>query len=117
MAFEELKNLSVYLDKFAKERDWDKFHTPKNLTMALSAEVGELTEIFQWLTPEESASLSEGKLEHVGEELADILIYTLRLSEKLGIDLAAAAERKTKLNEAKYPAKLVYGSSKKYTEY
>lgn len=117
MAFEELRELSAHLDVFAKERDWDKFHTPKNLTMALSAEVGELTEIFQWLTPDESASLSESKLEEVGLELADILIYTLRLSQKLGIDLAAVADKKTKLNEVKYPAKLVYGSSKKYTEY
>lgn len=103
--------------EFAAKRDWDKFHSPKNLAMALAAEVGELIEHFQWLTEDESKSLAGEKLEKVEEELADILIYLVRLSDKLGIDLVDAAFRKIEINSRKYPVERVRGSAKKYTEY
>ncbi len=117
MSDKSLSELKNTLRTFAEERDWDKFHSPKNLAMALIAEAGELIEIFQWLTEEESKSLSDSKRKQVEEELADILIYLVRLSDKLDIDLVGAANRKIETNARKYPAELVRGSSKKYTEY
>ena len=102
---------------FAQDRDWEQFHSPKNLAMALSVEVAEVVEHFQWLTQEESKSLPPEKHEEVEHELADILIYLLRLAQKLNVDLFAAAHRKMDLNEEKYPSAIVRGSAKKYTEY
>lgn len=109
--------LARELDRFADERDWQQFHTPKNLAMALSAEVGELLEIFQWLTPEQSQSLDEKKLGEASDELGDILIYLVRLSSVIGIDVLEVARAKLEKNKKKYPATLVKGDPRKYTEY
>jgi NTP pyrophosphatase (non-canonical NTP hydrolase) len=109
--------LILELRQFAKERDWEQFHSPKNLVMALSGEVGELTEHFQWLT--EEASFLNNDIEtksSVAEELADILLYLLRLSDKLDIDLMEAAKQKIKLNAEKYPVKLSKGNHLKYNQ-
>jgi NTP pyrophosphatase (non-canonical NTP hydrolase) len=111
------ESLRQRLRKFAGDRDWDQFHSPKNLSMALIAEAAELVEHFQWLTEEQSRQLSSRKLAEVEEELADICIYLIRLADKLDIDLMQAAARKIDLNEQKYPAGVVRGSAKKYTEY
>ena len=113
----ELEELRVLISNFAKERDWDQFHSPKNLSMALIVEAGELVEHFQWLKQSESHDLPKDKLEAVEEELADILVYLIRIADQLDIDLINAARNKIKSNEAKYPADLVRGSSRKYTEY
>jgi NTP pyrophosphatase (non-canonical NTP hydrolase) len=111
--FEELKNR---LRSFAEARDWDQFHSPKNLSMALIAEAAELVEHFQWLTEEQSANLPEEKLAEVQEELADVLIYLVRTADKLDIDLFHAAQRKIDKNESKYPTDKAKGTAKKYTE-
>jgi dCTP diphosphatase len=113
----ELEELKARIRKFAEARDWDQFHSPKNLSMALIAEVAELVEQFQWLTEEQSATLPADKLEEVKKELGDIFIYLIRISDKLGIDLIQAAKIKIDINEKKYPADKVRGSAKKYTEY
>ena len=112
-----LDDLKKRLRTFAKERDWDQFHSPKNLAMALAVEAGELMEHFQWLSEEQSQGLDEETLAKVSEELADIQIYLVRLSDRVGVDLMAAAEKKLAANAEKYPADIVRGSSKKYTEY
>ena len=103
--------------EFADERDWDQFHSPKNLSMALIAEAAELVEHFQWLTEEQSKNLPPEKLQEVEQELADIFIYLIRMTDKLGVDLMDAAFKKIRINEAKYPAEKVRGKAKKYTEY
>jgi NTP pyrophosphatase (non-canonical NTP hydrolase) len=103
--------------QFVAERDWDQFHSPKNLSMALIVEVAELVEHFQWLTEEQSCNLPPEKLVGVESELADIQIYLISLANKLQLDLLSAVERKLALNAQKYPADKVRGSSKKYTEY
>jgi NTP pyrophosphatase (non-canonical NTP hydrolase) len=112
-----LASLRDRLREFARERDWDQYHTPKNLSMALIGEAAELVEHFQWVDGQESHLLSDGKRESVEEELADILIYLVRISDKLNVDLYQAAERKILINEKKYPAEKVRGSARKYTEY
>ena len=112
----ELEILVKRLRDFAADRDWDQFHSPKNLSMALIAETAELLEHFQWLTEEQSASLPEDKLAEVREELADILIYLVRLADKLDTDLFQAAIRKIEKNEKKYPVEKAKGTAKKYTE-
>ncbi len=112
-----LGDLKDSLRRFAAERDWDQFHSPKNLAMALSVEVAELVEHFQWLTEEESRKLPEDVTAEASEELADILIYLVRIADKLGIDLLEAAEAKVRENERKYPAEKVRGSARKYTRY
>lgn len=117
MSNEYFEALSERLEKFAKDRDWDKFHAPKNLVMALSVEAAELTEHFQWLTEEQSNNLSEEKLDDVAFEMADIYIYLIRLATKLKIDLPQYVEDKININEARYPADKVQGSAKKYNEY
>lgn len=108
--FEELKQR---LADFAAERDWDQFHSPKNLAMALAAEAGELLEHFQWLTEAQSAALSPEELEAVALELADVQLYLVRLADRLGVDLIAAAHRKIELNAAKYPADQARGHARK----
>jgi len=105
------------LREFAKERDWDQFHTPKNLSMALIAEAAELVEHFQWVEGRSSHLLDDKVRPSVEEEIADIFIYLVRIADKLGIDLYSAAERKLVINAAKYPADKVRGSARKYTEY
>ncbi|HEX5485740.1 nucleotide pyrophosphohydrolase [Limnobacter sp.] len=98
--------LEQALQQFADERDWNSFHSPKNLAMALTGEVGELVEIFQWLTEEESAQVANNPAtaRAVRDEVADVLLYLVRLSSVLGIDLNEAVEQKMKSNALKYPA-------------
>jgi NTP pyrophosphatase (non-canonical NTP hydrolase) len=117
-ATEQLGLLQQKVDEFSLQRDWEKFHTPKNLTMALTIEAAELMEIFQWQEGADGiAGLSDKKRLAVEHEVADIFIYLLRFCSVSGIDLLKAAEEKLKLNAEKYPADLVKGKSKKYTEY
>ena len=113
MNIDKIKN---ELRKFAKEREWEQFHSPKNLAMALSGEVGELSEIFQWLNEEQSykENISDEDLEKVREEVADILLYIIRLSDKLDIDLEQAVLNKLKINKEKYPVELSKGNATKY---
>ena len=112
-----MKELQQKLKQFAKERDWEQFHSPKNLTMALSIEASELMEHFQWLTEAQSYELEDETFEAVKEEIADVFMYTLLLSDKLNIDLIEAAEKKHIKNQEKYPVELAKGSAKKYTAY
>jgi len=112
-----MEKLILDLRNFAKKRDWDQFHSPKNLTMALIVEVAEILEHFQWAKEEDSYRLSAKKMREVREEIGDSMIYLVRLSDKLGIDPIQAAKDKLKKNKKKYPVKLVKGKSKKYTEY
>ncbi|MDE2089496.1 MAG: nucleotide pyrophosphohydrolase [Gammaproteobacteria bacterium] len=109
--------MRVRLRQFAGARDWDQFHSPKNLSMALIAEAAELVEHFQWLTEEQSRTLPPGRLQEVALELADILIYLIRIADKLGVDLIDAAHRKIAVNEARYPADQVRGSARRAAEY
>ena len=111
---DRLGTLQIQLREFAAERDWDQFHTPKNLAMALAAEAGELMEPFQWLTPEQSARLPDQTRAEVELEAADVLLYLLRLCDKLGIDLVAAGEKKLKLNAERYPADRARGKALKH---
>jgi dCTP diphosphatase len=113
----ELTALRDRLRRFAAERDWDQFHSPKNLAMALIAEAGELVEHFQWLSESQSVELSVEQRKAVESEIADVLIYLIRLADKLDIDLAVATTAKMALNETRYPADKVRGSAKKHTEY
>ncbi len=113
----EIKAIQEKLEAFAEERDWNQFHSPKNLAMALSVEVSELLEHFQWLTQQQSANLDPKTLETVATEIADIQIYLLRLADKLGIDIESAIHLKMQDNKRKYPADQVRGSAAKYTEY
>ena len=117
MSDDRLAELQRRLAAFAAARDWDQFHSPKNLAMALSVEASELLEEFQGLTEDQSRSLDADRLERVRLEMADVLIYLLRLAEKLNVDVLNAAIDKMALNEAKYPVDRVRGSPRKYTEY
>ena len=114
---EALRALQQRVAAFAAQRDWEPFHSPKNLSMALSVEVAELVEEFQWLTEEQSRVLDAERRERVRLEIADVFIYLLRIADKLGVDLVAAANDKIVLNEKKYPAERVRGDARKYTEY
>ena len=105
------------LRRFAGERDWDQFHSPKNLAMALGSEVGELMEHFQWLTEQESSDLSPEQMAKVREEIADIQIYLARLADRLGIDPIEAAHEKVAENEKKYPVDKAKGNARKYTDF
>lgn len=113
----KIEALQQRLQAFADERDWEQFHSPKNLSMALIVEAAELVECFQWLTEEESKQLDAETLSAVTDEIADIQIYLLRLTSKLDISLLDAVEKKITKNAAKYPADKVKGSAKKYTQY
>lgn len=113
----DLDSLKQKLRLFAAEREWDQFHSPKNLSMALIAEAAELVEHFQWLTEDQSHNMSAEDLRKVALELADIQIYLVRLSDKLNIDINAAVARKLAINAEKYPKDRVAGSAKKYTDY
>lgn len=116
MSEQRFEDLRQRLADFASERDWDQFHSPKNLAMALAAEVGELLEHLQWLTEAQSKSLAEQGLDEIALELADIQLYLVRLADKLGIDLVAASHRKIGLNARKYPVDKARGHARKYTE-
>lgn len=112
-----MKSLKNDLRKFARERDWDKYHSPKNLAIGLTAEAAELLEIFLWLTEKESRKLNDGQLSHLKEEIGDVMIYLTNLADKFGLDPIICAKEKLELNKAKYPSHIVKGSAKKYTEY
>ncbi len=116
MADKSLEHLAKCLLDFAKERDWEQFHSPKNLAMALTVETAELLEHFQWMTEEESANPSPEKLQKIKEEIGDVLIYLIRFADRLGIDPLDAAYGKLEINRQKYPAAKARGSAKKYTE-
>ena len=109
----DIKGLQNKLAVFAKERDWDQFHSPKNLVMALTSEVGELNELFQWLTEEQSKNLNN---DEVKQEIADIFIYLVRLSDKLDIDIEEAIKEKIEISAKKYPIDLAKGNAIKYTK-
>jgi len=118
MTDQGVTKLQLQLQAFASERDWEQFHTPKNLIMALMGEVGELAEIFQWLTADQAAEVMGDavKADHVREELADVFGYILRLADVLGVDLEKALLAKITSNDAKYPIEKSRGNAKKYTE-
>ena len=113
---DHLDNLRARLAQFVAERDWDQFHNPKNLAMALIVEAGELVEHFQWLSFEEAANPPSQTLADVELELADVLLFLLRLCDKLGIDPIKAAEKKLELNAKKYPIAKAKGKATKYTK-
>jgi NTP pyrophosphatase (non-canonical NTP hydrolase) len=114
---DRLEALRDRLRAFVRERDWEQFHSPKNLVMAMIVEAAELVEHFQWMTEQESRELSPEKREQVAQEIADTFVYLLRLSDVLGLDLIEVAHAKIDLNARKYPADKVRGSNAKYTEY
>lgn len=112
----DIESLRVALRDFAAERDWDQFHSPKNLATALAVEAAEILEHFQWLTEEQSRSLPDSKRDEAADELADVLLYLVRLADKLDIDLMSAATAKLSKNAEKYPVAKSKGRSTKYTE-
>jgi len=112
-----LTQLRDALRKFAEERDWDQYHSPKNLASALSVEAAELLERFQWLTEDQSRKLPPEELQKVREEMADVLNYLVRLADKLDVNLLEAAREKIELNAQKYPVDKARGSAKKYSEF
>ena len=113
----DIARVQKRLREFAAERDWDQFHSPKNLAMALTVEAAEIAEHFQWMTTGAANELPNEKREEVRHELADVFVYLIRLADKLDIDLYAAVNDKMVLNRKKYPADKVRGDSRKYTEY
>ena len=115
-AADRYASLEEALRRFCEDRDWDQFHSPKNLSMALAAEAGELLEHFLWRTEDESRNLAPEERQPVAEEMADVLLYLLRLSAKLEIDLLEAAERKLEVNARKYPVDKSKGRSTKYSK-
>lgn len=116
MKSKSIEDLQKRLADFASVRDWGKFHSPKNLSIALSVEASELIEVFQWLTEEESRNLRPEQLSQVEQEMSDVLLYLLQLSDNLNINILDAAYRKLEVNNKKYPVKTSFGSAKKYTE-
>jgi len=117
MTSASLQNLSQRLREFAHERDWDQFHSPKNLAMALVAEAGELAAEFQWMTETHSTTPDPEQIKRIRAEMGDVMNYLVRLADKLDVDLFAEAHAKIDLNTHRYPADKSRGSSKKYTEY
>lgn len=113
----EFDQLKTELKQFADVRDWNQFHSPKNLSMALIGEAAELVEHFQWLSEEQSDNLAADKLKEVALELADIQIYLIRIADRLNVDLLSTVREKMQINEKKYPVEKVKGKNKKYTEY
>jgi NTP pyrophosphatase (non-canonical NTP hydrolase) len=113
---ERLDRLKKAVRAFARERDWEQFHTPKNLAMAMSVEASEVVEIFQWLTPEQADNLSAKQREHLEEELGDTFIYLLKLAEHFGLDLVDAGARKLEKTKLKYPVDKSRGRMTKYTD-
>lgn len=114
---DSLQQLRARLQAFVDERDWQQFHSPKNLAMAMIVEAAELVEHFQWMSEQESGNLPPEKREQVAHEIADTFVYLLRIAEVMGIDLIAAANAKISLNAEKYPVEKARGSNAKYTEY
>ncbi len=114
---DSLECLRARLATFADRRDWQQFHSPKNLAMALIAEAAELVEHFQWLSEDQSRNLSAAKRDEVRLELADILIYLIRCADQLDVDLIAAAQDKIEINENRYPVEKVKGKARRAAEY
>jgi NTP pyrophosphatase (non-canonical NTP hydrolase) len=114
---DSLDTLNQRLKAFAQERDWEQFHSPKNLSMALIAEAAELVEHFQWLSEEQSYQLDSAKRDAVAMEMADILIFLIRCAERLDIDLVQSAWKKIAINEIRYPANRVRGDARRAAEY
>jgi len=110
-----MEELKIKIKKFIDERDWEQYHAPKNLAMALSVEAAEIMEIFQW--KETSVDLTDDEQEALRQEIGDVLVYLLELADKYNIDIIKAAKDKLILNQKKYPAEMVKGNAKKYTEY
>jgi dCTP diphosphatase len=117
MSEDRLDALRQRLREFVQARDWEQFHSPKNLAMAMIVEAAELVEHFQWMTEQDSKQLESHKLAQVEQEIADTFVYLLRLADVLGLDIVDAANRKIDLNALKYPVEKVRGSNAKYTEY
>ncbi|MEE8254762.1 MAG: nucleotide pyrophosphohydrolase [Nitrosomonadaceae bacterium] len=115
----DIKSTQNRIHAFADERNWDQFHNPKNLVMALSVECSELVEIFQWLSHEEASNIKHDpdKMNQISDEIADVTVYLLRLADKLGVDIEKAIDLKMEKNARKYPVEKVHGSAKKYTGY
>lgn len=113
---DSLRELTQYQQQFARDREWEQFHSPKNLAAALSVEAAELLEHFQWMTEADSRRLDPEKREAVASEIADVLLYLVQISNVLGIDPVEAAKAKVKLNAIKYPIERAKGSSKKYDQ-
>ena len=113
-----MPDIKERLADFAAARDWDQFHSPKNLSMGLAAEAAELLEIFQWLTEEQSHGLvnDEKEMRHVGEEIADVFIYLVRLADKLNVDIEKAVLEKIEVNESRYPVEMSKGNSTKFSK-
>jgi dCTP diphosphatase len=113
-----LEDIRLRLAEFARERNWDQFHNPKNLSMAIAAEAAELLEIFQWLTDEQSKEIvkDEKEMAHIRQEIADVMIYLVRLADKLGVDIEKAVLDKIGLNEKKYPIELAKDNATKYNK-
>jgi NTP pyrophosphatase (non-canonical NTP hydrolase) len=109
----DVSAVQMRLRSFADDRDWDQFHSPKNLAMALSVEAAELLEIFQWLTPQESAELTPDQRLHLEEELADVLIYAIRLADVAAVSLPDVVDRKIERNELKYPVEDSRGNAER----
>jgi len=115
----DIQKVAARLREFTAERDWEQFHSPKNLSMAVAAEAGELVERFQWLTEEQSAAVADSpkELGKVADEIADVMIFLTRLCDQLGVDLERAVWNKIEKNESKYPVELAKGNATKYTEF
>jgi NTP pyrophosphatase (non-canonical NTP hydrolase) len=113
----ELSEIRDMLREFVHERDWTRFHSPKNLAAALSVEASELLEPFTWLTTGDKAELDEAKFAAIRHEMADVLAYLVMLADRLDVDLHQAVIEKMVLNRAKYPAQKVRGDARKYTDY
>ncbi len=113
---DSLDDLKTQLRRFSKERNWEQFHAPKNLAMALAVEAAELLEPFQWLTEVQSRSLDVETHAKVEQELADVLLYLIQLADQLHVSLIEAAQRKLELNARKYPVELAFGNAKKLDE-
>jgi dCTP diphosphatase len=112
-----MEELADLIRRFAQERDWEQFHSPKNLSMALSVEVAEIVEIFQWMTGQESQELDDETLIRLEQEIGDVMTYLTNLADKFGFDPISAAKKKLGISAQKYPADIVRGKSRKYTEY
>jgi dCTP diphosphatase len=110
-----MEELKAYIKDFIQARDWEQYHAPKNLAMALSTEAAEILEIFQWKKAEEK--LSEKELDALRQEIGDVLVYLIELADRFGIDIVRAAKEKMLINEKKYPVEKVKGKANKYTDY
>lgn len=114
---DKLNQLKVNFEKFVRDRDWEQFHSPKNVAMALSVEASEIVEIFQWMNGDDSYNLKDDKIQDLEEEIGDVFLYLQLLASKYNIDIIEVAENKLSRNKEKYPVNKAKGSSKKYTEF